>query len=361
MNKKLLSFTLLIPLLCSCGKQASTTGSPGDHLLLNDSLRNIVSLDTVRDMSLSDELLLNGRVSFSPEQVAHVYPMFGGNIISVNVGLGDYVKKGDVLAVIRSGEVADIDKQQKEAEQRLTLAIRNQEATQDMAQSGMASDRDLLQARQEVANAEAEVKRVKEVCAINNITDHSAYTVKAPVSGFVVEKNVNRDMQIRPDQGDEMFTISGLDNVWVMADVYESDISRVNEGASVRITTLAYKDAEFDGAIDKVYHVLDSESKTMNVRVKLKNKDYMLKPGMFTNVFVQTKVAEEVMPCINSHALIFEGGKQFVVHVADNGYLEMREVSVFKQTGKYCYLRSGLKDGEVIVDKNALLVYNALK
>lgn len=361
MNKNLFSFVLFFPLVCSCGKQVNSQRGTQEHLLLNDSLRNIVTLDTVRDRSFNDELLLNGRVTFSPEWVAHIYPMFGGTITSVNLEIGDYVRKGDVLAVVRSGEVAEIVKQQKEATQQWAIAKRNLDATQDMALSGMASERDLLQARQELANAEAEDRRIQELFSIYHITDHSTYAIKSPISGFVVEKNVNLDMQIRPDQGDEMFTISGLDNVWVMADVYESDISRVVAGASVRITTLAYKDMEFGGMIDKVYNMLDNESRTMNVRVKLKNENYMLKPGMFTNVFVQSEVAGEVMSCVNSHALIFEDGKQFVVHVSDDGYLEMREVSVFKQTGKYCYVRSGLKNGEVIVDENALLVYNALK
>lgn len=73
--------------------------------------------------------------------------------------------------------------------------------------------------------------------SIYNITDPSTYVVKAPVSGFIIDKNINRDMQIRSDQGEEMFTISGLDDVWVMADVYEGDISKVKEGATVRITT----------------------------------------------------------------------------------------------------------------------------
>ena len=68
--------------------------------------------------------------------------------------------------------------------------------------------------------------------------------MKAPVSGFIVEKNINKEMQIRSDQNDEMFVISGLENVWVMADVYESDISKVHENAPVRITTLAYPGKE---------------------------------------------------------------------------------------------------------------------
>ena len=67
------------------------------------------------------------------------------------------------------------------------------------------------------------------------------------------------------------------------------------------------------------------------------------------------------MPCVNAHAVIFEDGKEYVVYVSKEGYLQMREISVYKQTEKFCYLRSGLKDGDRIVDRNALLVYNDYK
>ena len=119
MNKHLITCILLVPLVCSCGKQATTSVDTREPLLLNDSLQEIITLDTVRDTPLTNELLLNGRVSFNPERVAHVYPMFGGNVTSVHAEVGDYVGKGDVLAVIRSGEIADIDKQRKEAEHQL--------------------------------------------------------------------------------------------------------------------------------------------------------------------------------------------------------------------------------------------------
>ena len=102
MNKHLITCILLVPLVCSCGKQATTSVDTREPLLLNDSLQEIITLDTVRDTPLTNELLLNGRVSFNPERVAHVYPMFGGNVTSIHAEVGDYVGKGDVLAVIRS-------------------------------------------------------------------------------------------------------------------------------------------------------------------------------------------------------------------------------------------------------------------
>lgn len=360
MNRILLPACLCAALLSACGGQTEAPQETTRELFLTDSLQNVVSVDTVHIHEVADELTLNGRVTFNQEQVARVFPIFGGTMTEVSAEIGDHVRKGDILAVIRSGEVADYEKQKKEAEQQLIIARRNLQSVQDMFASGMASERDVLQARQELSNAEAEEKRITEIFSIYHLAGKSLYIVKAPVSGFIVEKNINKEMQIRSDQNDEMFVISGLENVWVMADVYESDISKVHENAPVRITTLAYPGKEFTGKIDKVYNMLNDESKTMNVRVKLTNENYLLKPGMFTNVSVISRSSDKQLPRIDSHALVFENGKNFVVTVDADGKLAVKEVEVYRQLSKECYLSSGVQEGDRILNKNVLLVYNAL-
>ena len=360
MNRILLPACLCAALLSACGGQTEATQETTRELFLTDSLQNVVSVDTVHIHEVADELTLNGRVTFNQEQVARVFPIFGGTVTEVSAEIGDHVRKGDILAVIRSGEVADYEKQKKEAEQQLIIARRNLQSVQDMFASGMASERDVLQARQELSNAEAEEKRITEIFSIYHLAGKSLYIVKAPVSGFIIEKNINKEMQIRSDQNDEMFVISGLENVWVMADVYESNISKVHENAPVRITTLAYPGKEFTGKIDKVYNMLNDESKTMNVRVKLTNENYLLKPGMFTNVSVISRSSDKQLPRIDSHALVFENGKNFVVTVDADGKLAVKEVEVYRQLSKECYLSSGVQEGDRILNKNVLLVYNAL-
>ena len=360
MNRILLPACLCAALLSACGGQTEAPQETTRELFLTDSLQNVISVDTVHIHEVADELTLNGRVTFNQEQVARVFPIFGGTVTEVSAEIGDHVRKGDILAVIRSGEVADYEKQKKEAEQQLIIARRNLQSVQDMFASGMASERDVLQARQELSNAEAEEKRITEIFSIYHLAGESLYIVKTPVSGFIVEKNINKEMQIRSDQNDEMFVISGLENVWVMADVYESDISKVHENAPVRITTLAYPGKEFTGKIDKVYNMLNDESKTMNVRVKLTNENYLLKPGMFTNVSVISRSSDKQLPRIDSHALVFENGKNFVVTVDAAGKLAVKEVEVYRQLSKECYLSSGVQEGDRILNKNVLLVYNAL-
>ena len=356
----LLPACLCAVLLEACSGRSDSPVPVSQDMFLTDSLKNIVSVDTVCLREVTDELNLNGRVTFNQEQVARVFPMFGGTVTEVCAEIGDHVRKGDILASIRSGEVADYEKQSKEADQQQIIARRNLESVQDMYASGMASERDVLQARQELSNARAERKRISEIFSIYHLAGKSVYQVKAPVSGFIVEKNINRETQLRSDSNEEIFTISGLENVWVMADVYESDISKVREGASVRIMTLAYPDKIFSGKIDKVYNMLNEESKTMSVRVKLNNDQYLLKPGMFTKVCVQTKTSDEPLPCIDSHAIVFESGKNYVVKVDSQNKLSVSEVEVYSQTSNSCFLSSGVSGGERILNKNVLLVYNAL-
>ena len=106
--------------------------------------------------------------------------------------------------------MADYEKQQKDAAQQVLTARRAMDATQDMYVSGIASERDMLQAKQELAAAEAEDKRVKEVFSIYHLLGNSIYQVKSPVAGFIVNKNISKDMQIRSDQSEELFTVSGV-------------------------------------------------------------------------------------------------------------------------------------------------------
>lgn len=352
--------TVLLACLVACSEMPRGDMAAPAALTLTDSLRRVVSLDTVRLAYLNSELLLNGRVDFDHEKVVQVYSPFSGRVEEVYVEVGDYVRQGEVLATLHSSEAAEIDKQKKTAEQDLLVARRNLEAVQDMGKAGMLSDRDLLQARREVADAEAEVARLEELDATYPLSG-GTYQIKAPASGFVTVRNLNPNMVIRPDQEDGWFTVAGLEQVWIMADVYESDISQVQEGMPVRITTLSYGDREFRGTVDRIYHVLDPESKTMHVRVKLDNPDLSLKPGMFVSAYVKENRAGEQLPCVDESAVIFENNRYFTVRLQPSGVLSVQPVVIAKRKDGKCFLKEGISEGDVVLGRNALLVYNALK
>jgi len=111
MNRILQVFIGAVLFLSSCSTKDNNETSVSPEMCLTDSLMQVVSIDTVHTRILIDELTLNGRVTFNQEQVVQVFPMFGGRVIAVNAEVGDYVHKGEVLAVVKSGEVADYNKE----------------------------------------------------------------------------------------------------------------------------------------------------------------------------------------------------------------------------------------------------------
>ena len=103
MNQNIFLLGLFFPLLCNCSAPAEQTDTTNGGIFLTDSLKQVVTIDTVSIQEVTMELTLNGRVTFNQEQVARVYPIFGGTVTEVHAETGDYVQKGEVLAVIRSG------------------------------------------------------------------------------------------------------------------------------------------------------------------------------------------------------------------------------------------------------------------
>jgi len=353
------AFLVLLLIANLTGCKDKDTAVEVEPFKLSDSLLQIISIEEVELRAGRNYLSLNGKVTFETENVVEIFPMFGGNVVEVRAELGDYVKKGEILAVIRSSEVADFQQEEKEANSNIRVAQRNFDMMKDMSESGLASDKDLIEAEAELENAKAQLKRIKEVISIYNIRDNSEYVIRSPISGFIVEKNISREMQLRSDSDREIFIISKLDDVWVLADVYESDIGKVKHGNDVEIHIPAYPDMRFRTKVDKIYNVLEPESNTLTIRMKLKNENYLLKTGMFTKVFVQYDSGKEMFPAISEGALIFDRNKYFVIVVAGNDF-EIREVEPF-HLGVDISIKSGLQVGERVVSKNALLIYNEIK
>ena len=160
--------------------------------------------------------------------------------------------------------------------------------------------------------------------------------------------------------GEEAFVIADLGNIWVEADVYESDISRVKEGADVEVEIPAWPGETCHGVIDKIYGALDSESKTMKVRVSLSNPDLKFRPGMFANLRILTGDEAPVSPFVPTKALVFENGRRFVV-IDEDGQYRKQEVEVAFETEMLAYISKGLSAGQQVVGRNALLIYNELE
>lgn len=327
--------------------------------VLSDTMLASIKIDTTVIKPVENELRLSGKVTPDMSKVLKLYPLVSGYVKDIKVQLGDYVKKGQVLAVIQSGEIADYDKQLAQARTDLAVAEKGLKVAQDLYKSQLSTEKDVVNAEGEVNKAQAEIARLNELLLIYRKGSGSTSIVTAPISGYVIEKNLNNGMELRADNSQHMFTISELDDVWIMANVFETDIARVKEGYPADISTISYPDKVFHGRIDKVYNVLDPETKTMQVRIRLDNEGMLLKPEMFASVLLRYSEGTE-MPAIPSSAVIFDKGKNFVMVFRDKFNVDTREIKVAKALNETSYISRGLQPGEKIISRNQLLIYDAL-
>lgn len=334
---------------------------PGDSkaFVLSDTMMKSIVLDTVRVKPVNGVLNLNGKIIADENRQVEIFPIVGGNVLAVNAELGDYVHKNQTLAVIKSGEVAEYDRQLIDAQSDVLVAQKNLSVKQDLYDSKLSSDRELVAAQKDLEKAEAALKRIQETFSIYNFNRQSEYRLKAPINGFIVSKNITRDMTLPSDRSESIFTVAELDEVWAIANVYESDISRTQEGMSVEISTLSYPGRRIQGTIDKIFSVLDPDTKTMRVRIRIANKDFKLKPEMLATVKAKYN-EDKILPAIPTSALIFDNSRQFVMIFKDRYNIETREVEVYRTTDDTTWLSSGIKPGEKVISHNQLFIYDAL-
>jgi len=326
---------------------------------ISDSLIKNMTIGIARTTQVRNELKLTGKIVADQSKQIQVYPLVGGAAKSVNVELGDYVEKDQVLAIIKSGEAAGFENEFVAAKSNYETSKKNAQVAEDMFSSKLISEREYIQAKQDLKKAEAELNKSQELQKIYNVGNQSEYTVKAPISGFIIEKNINKDMQLRPDNGINIFTISQLSDVWVQANVYETDIEKVKEKDTVFVTTIAYPDKIYKATIDKIYNVLDPETRVMKIRVKLANVDYLLKPEMYANVTVNYAEPERMIT-IASSALIFDNSNNYVLIYKGGKNFIVQKVDLYKIIGNKAYIHNGITENARVITKNQLLIYNAL-
>jgi cobalt-zinc-cadmium efflux system membrane fusion protein len=292
----------------------------------------------VSNSRVLNTLTLTGKVDFNEDNVIKIFPVISGQVSDIKVMAGDYVKKGQVLAIIKSSEMAGYSNDYVTAKSNVDIAKKSLDATNDMYKSGLASQRDQLTAQEGYNQAVSAFDKAKRVLNLNGGSMQGEYVVKSPIDGF---------------------TVSDLKNVWVMANVYESNISLVRTGDSVNITTLSYPGKIFHGKIDKIMNVLDPSNKVMKLRIVLANPGYLLKPEMFASVVVNTTENKKMLS-IPSRALVFDHSQYYVLVYKSPSDITIRPVQVLNTVGDRSFISEGLSVGERLIGTDALLIYQEL-
>ena len=353
-------FAILLPIaLMSCDEKKMATEEATPKFVMTGMMLSESTFATANKELAQNEIRLFGKISADNNSMAQVFPAVGGSVIDIKAELGDYVKQGQLLASIRSSEAAGFQSETTDADANLSIAERNLQSAKDMYEGKLASEKELLVAQKELDKARAEKSRIGEVNSIYRLKKGSVYNLYAPISGFVVSKDITPNGLLQSNRETAVFTIAKLDNVWVLANVNEGDLNKVKQGQHVSIQTIAYPDSHIDGKIDKIFNVIDPETRAAKALIKVHNNDVALKPEMNATVTVHYADDKQYV-AVPSEAVVFDKNKNFVMVYRAKDDVETREVTVYRALNKTTYLSAGLKEGEKVIVKSNLLIYDAI-
>ena len=355
---KILLAAILFSIASCKNKEIEPEGKT--QFCLTDTLQKKITIDSVQLENVKNVIALSGKIEANEDKWVKVYPVVGGMVEEMKVQLGDHVTKGQVLAVIHSSEIADYQGQMSYAQSNIKIAEKNLSSNKEMLAAGLATEKDVVASETDLEKAKADLKRMEQTTSIYGAKNNAIQTITAPVSGYIIEKNVTDKMQYRVDASQPFFVIANLDEVWVMANVFESDIAKIKEGYDADIDVIAYKDKIFKGKVDRIFSILDPASRVMKVRIKIPNTENLLKPEMFAQINIKYDDGSNLMPAIPAKAIIFDKNKNFVMVYHDKCNIETREIELYETIGNTAYIKSGLKPGDQIVSSYQLMLYDAL-
>ena len=177
-------------------------------------------------------------------------------------------------------------------------------------------------------------------------------TISSPASGFVLNKMAVAGARITA--GEPMFEIAGLDRVWVLADVYESELAFVRAGTTATITLSYLPGRTFTGKVTFITPTVDPMTRTAKVRIEVDNRDGALKPEMFADVVVQEP--SRTVTAVPESAVLSTGTRSVLFVVKDDGTFEPREVETGVKSDRFIEIRRGIEAGEKVATQANFLI-----
>lgn len=339
----------------------TTTTQETNTCIISPSLKALIQLTPLSEAPVHGELELTGSVSYDQDHLYHYQSLASGIVRTVRFNLGDYVTKGEVLAEIKTTELSDQSAALHKAEATLALAERQLSATTSLHDDGIASDKELLEAQNDVAADKLEINRIRETLSIQGgSVDKGVLVIHAPMSGYIVAKKMTGGYQVNAGD-DDLFIISDLKRVWVMANVYAAQLGMVKAGQEVAISTTAYPGKVFTGKIARLSNIFDPEEKVMKAVVEIDNANLELKPDMMVSVNVHMNTAEKAL-AVPLDAVIFDDDNYHVVVYHSDCDVRELTINPLSHDKQYYYVNEDvLHKGDTIISRNQLLIYNQLK
>lgn len=358
MKKYIIPITLMVTLV-GCKNKEETKEIPKEPFCLNESFMSKTDVQTVHKQVVTEGIHLTGSIESNPDKVIHFVSLVDGVISKTYFSLGDAVTQGQVLAEMYSTNLGALQAELNALNAQIEVAKVELNAREQMFEDKVSSNKELIEAQSNLRVLESEKQKVERHLSLFNASNSkNVFQIKAPTSGIITVKNINSGTTVA-DKGEPLFSISDLNNVWAMANIYSTDIARIHSGMDVEIKTLSYPDEIFSGKISVISQVLDENAKVLKARIVLSNRNFRLKPGMIADI-TALKYTDTEKVAVPTSSLVFFDNKNHVLVYKSACDIEIREVSLYTKRNETTYIESGLEENEKIITKNQLLIFEAL-
>lgn len=377
---KIILICTLTAALAGCGGN-NNEGRQTKQLTLSDAQEKNAKIETapLSEMDLELQITIPAQFKARNQSVERVYSPIDGKITEVYVNPGDILKTGQPVAQIKSDEISQIQLEFLEKILEIDAGVNELKAQYELSRQNYNRERTLynekISSRAEYETANAQMKKdkanldalyLKRSALINVYKQRLAVyggsidgvlktkqispyiTLKATKNGILLERKINPGEIVEKNR--ELFNIADLSTIWLVGYAFEKDSSSLHIGEAVT-GTLEEAGGTVNGVLSYVSPILDSTTKTLEVRADIPNKDFKIKPNMYAEMVVNTGMVH--VPAIPNDAVEKYGDYNFAyVKVAPNTY-EERKVETGRKNDSYTEILSGVKTGENVVTKGS--------
>lgn len=330
---------------------------------------NGVAVAVAEKQRFMEVIAATGKVEANADRIAHVSPRISGQIVSVAASLGDSVTAGQILVTLKSLEVAEASNRFRLSKTKLALAEANMTRIRTLVDKKIVARKELLQAETDYKIAQTELQNDQERlflygASIANLhgsrRNRTSLGVAAPISGTITEKHAIVGELSDPSKS--LFTVVDLSSIWIVVDIYEKDLAKVQTGQKATVMVDAYPELKLTGRVAYLADMLDATTRTLKVRVEVANPRRKLKPEMFARVELTPPASVAMTLAVPEDAVQEIDGKK-VIFVTDQSQEEFRPqtVETGRASGGMVEIISGLKEGERYAVKGSFILKSELK
>lgn len=327
---------------------------------LDQEFKNSTSILSISEEHIQDQLTLTGKVEYDENDLVAFKSLMEGMVTKVDFELGDFVKKGKVLAVVKSSAIQEISDEKQAQFNQIELLNKQLKTKKELLQDGLASQPEVLELEYELKHAKIELNKINSKLQIYQSIGGGQFQIVAPKNGYIVQKDISTGQVITTDNNNPLFSISNLNKVWVMINVYANNLKFVKVGDSVKVKTVAYPDRIYTGKIDKMYNIFDENEHVTKARVVLENQDLNLMPGLSADIIINKDKSSGSAFAIPQKAVIFSHNKNYVVIYKGDCDMEVRKITPISRNEEYVFVSEKFAHNEKIIGSNALIVLEEL-